>query len=249
MIGEIFAGFDQVILEVLAVLIPLVVLFVIFQFSFLKLSKRRFINILKGFLFTFIGLTIFLQGVYIGFVPAGREMGISLASLPAKWLLIPVGFILGFVATIADPAVRVLSYQTEKASGGYIPQKLLLYTLSIGVGLAISVAMLRIIYSISLLYILIPGYAIVLILMRFIPPSFTAVAFDAGGSATGPMIVTFVLAITIGVASALEGKDPILEGFGIVGLVALASILTVQILGVLYGKKEKESEQEIAGRL
>ncbi|ARK28573.1 hypothetical protein BkAM31D_01090 [Halalkalibacter krulwichiae] len=159
------------------------------------------------------------------------------------WVLIPIGFVLGFVATFAEPAVRILNHEVEKVSGGYIPQKVMLYTLSIGVALSIALSMLRMIVGIPLWYFIIPGYLLALVLMRFSTKSFTAIAFDSGGVATGPMTVTFIVAMTVGIASVLEGRDPLLDGFGMIALVALSPILSVLTLGLLYGRKEKENER------
>jgi hypothetical protein len=130
---QVFAGFSHILLEVAFAFVPLLILFLFFQVFYLKLSKKKLINISKGLAFTYIGLALFLQGVYVGFLPVGKAMGESLGSLPYNWILVPVGFVLGFVATFAEPAVRVLKYEVEKASGGYIPQEILLYTVSLGV--------------------------------------------------------------------------------------------------------------------
>jgi len=241
---KIFYGFSHMLIEVAFALIPLSILFVFFQIFYLKLSKQKLINLAVGVVLTFIGLALFLQGVHVGFMPVGEQMGSVLGNLPNKWILIVIGFVLGFVATFAEPAVRILNYEVEKVSSGYIPQQLMLYTLSIGVAVSIALSMGRIIYGIPLWYFLVPGYLIALILIRFSTQTFVAIAFDSGGVATGPMTVTFVLAMAIGVASAVEGRDPLLDGFGMISLVALSPILSVLILGLLYGRKEKEIERE-----
>jgi hypothetical protein len=242
---RVFTGFGHVLEEVALALIPLIILFIFFQVFFLKLPRHKLKNVFVGLVFTFIGLALFLQGVHVGFLPVGEQMGIALGNLPSKWILVVVGFILGFVATFAEPAVRILNYEVEKVSSGYIPQQVMLYTLSIGVAVSIALSMVRIIYGIPLWYFIIPGYLIALILIRFSSQTFVAIAFDSGGVATGPMTVTFVLAMAIGVASAIEGRDPLLDGFGMITLVALAPILSVLILGLLYGGKEKENEREL----
>lgn len=238
---QVFAGFSHILLEVFLALLPLAFLFAIFQIFYLKLSKVRLKKIALGLLLTFAGLSLFLQGVYVGFLPVGQVMGQALAELRHNWVLIPIGFALGFVATYAEPAVRVLNYEVEKASGGYIPQELMLYTLSLGVAASIALAMARILYGISLWYIILPGYLLVLGMTRFSTRTFTAIAFDSGGVATGPMTVTFVSAVAVGAASALEGRDPLLDGFGMISLVALSPILSVLVLGLLFGRKEKEN--------
>lgn len=236
---QVFEGFGLVLSEVATALLPLFALFLLFQFLFLKLPLRKFIDIGVGFLLTFIGLSLFLQGVHIGFLPIGQQMGEILGSLSYRWILIPIGFIIGFFAIYAEPAVSVLLNQVEKVSGGYIPQKVLLYTLSIGVGISISLSVVRIIFGISLWYFIVPGYIMAFIMIKFSSKTFTSIAFDSGGVATGPMTATFILAMFVGLASVTEGRDPLLDGFGMVALVALAPILSVLTLGILFGRKEK----------
>lgn len=228
-------------LEVFSALFPLLVLFIIFQLFFLKLSKRKLFDIFIGFFLTFLGLSLFLQGVHIGFLPIGEQMGIELSSMNL-WLLIVIGFILGFFAIYAEPAVSVLLHQVDEASGGYIPQKVLLYTISLGVGLAISLSMVRILLGLSLWFFLLPGYIIALFMVKFTSKTFTSIAFDSGGVATGPMTATFLLALFVGIASGNEGSDPLLDGFGMVALVALAPILSVLSLGILFARKEQKQD-------
>ncbi|GAB3049483.1 DUF1538 domain-containing protein [Virgibacillus ainsalahensis] len=245
---HVFAGFGETMGEVTTALLPLVILFVIFQLFFLKLPKRKLVDIAVGFLLTFLGLSFFLQGVHIGFMPVGELMGAALGSVDYLWLLLPIGFILGFFAIYAEPAVAVLLHQVEKASGGYIQHKILLYTLSTGVGLAIVISILRILLGISLWYLILPGYILALIMVKFSSKTFTAIAFDSGGVATGPMTATFMLAMFVGFASVTEGSDPLLEGFGMVALVALAPILSVLSLGILYNRKEKAQDDKSKSR-
>jgi hypothetical protein len=238
---KVFAGFGQVLGEVFAALTPLIVVFLIFQAFFLKLPRERVVQVLSGMLLTFAGLAFFLQGVYVGFFPVGTALGEALGALTRPWILIPIGFLLGFVATVAEPAVRVLSYQVARVSAGYIKERVLLYTLSLGVAVSVALAMVRIIFGIPLWYILIPGYILALGLIRFSSPTFVSVAYDSGGVATGPMAVTFVMALAVGVAQAMEGRDPLIEGFGLIALVALAPILSVMILSLIYGERGREN--------
>lgn len=238
---DFFKGFNHVLLEVAMALVPLLLFFIIFQFWMLRLPLRRVLRILTGVVLTFIGLALFLQGVHVGFLPVGREIGEIVGDWEQKWILIPVGFLLGFVATFAEPAVNVLNHEVDKVSGGYIPKKLMLWTLSTGVALSIAVAMARIIYGIPLLWLLMPGYLLALGMVLFSTEKFTAIAFDAGGVATGPMTVTFILAIALGFSETLEGRDPLLDGFGMIALVALAPIVTVLSLGLLYRYTESRS--------
>ncbi|OIJ12511.1 hypothetical protein BKP37_13875 [Anaerobacillus alkalilacustris] len=237
---QIFKGFSHVLLEVTYALLPLVILFLLFQLFFLKLNRRKLINIGKGILLSFLGLAFFLQGVHVGFFPVGEMIGEKLGSLSFNWILVPIGFIFGFVATFAEPAVKILNHEVEKVSGGSISQKVMLYTLSIGVAFSIALSMLRILLGIPLWYFIIPGYLIALILMYFSSKRFTAIAFDSGGVATGPMTVTFILAIGVGVASEIDGRNPLLDGFGMIALVALSPIISVLTLGLLYEGKGRQ---------
>ncbi len=232
-----FLDFRHVVFEVLQALLPLVLFFIFFQIFFLKYPRQFLINLLKGVVMVFVGLTLFLQGVQVGFLPVGTRMGEILGALPHRWILIPIGFFLGFVATIAEPAVRILGYEVEKVSTGAIREKLITYTLSIGVAVFVALGMTKIIYGIPIYYLIIPGYLLALILMRFCDPTFIAIAFDAGGVATGPMTVTFVMAVAVGAAAVIPNRDPILDGFGLIALVAMAPIISVMVLGILYSDK------------
>ena len=239
---KIFYGFTDVLLEVSMALIPLLLFFLFFQVFMLKLPWKKVKDIIIGVILTFIGLSFFLQGVHVGFLPVGREIGDIVGDWEHQWILIPVGFLLGFVATFAEPAVRVLNLEVDKVTGGYIPNKLMLYTLSIGVAISISLAMARIIYGIPLWYFIGPGYLLALGMMIYSTETFTAIAFDAGGVATGPMTVTFILAIALGFSETLEGRDPLIDGFGMIALVALAPILSVLTLGLIFKYKESHSD-------
>ena len=239
---KIFYGFGDVLFEVSMALIPLILFFLFFQIFMLKLPFKRVKDIFIGIALTFMGLAFFLQGVHVGFLPVGREIGDLVGDWKHQWILIPVGFLLGFVATFAEPAVRVLNAEVDKVSSGYIPAKLMLYTLSIGVAISIALAMTRIIFGIPLWYFIGPGYFLALALAIFSTETFTSIAFDAGGVATGPMTVTFILAIALGFSDTLEGRDPMLDGFGMIAIVALAPILSVLILGLLFKFNESRSD-------
>jgi hypothetical protein len=235
-IGHVFSG-------VVRALLPLLVLFIIFQFLVLKLPKSYVHNLLKGVLLAVAGLTLFLQGVSIGFFPAGQHMGEILGTIQIQWPLIPFGLIMGFLATWGEPAVRILGDQVEEASGGSIRKSLVIYAISSGVALFVALGMARIVYGIPLLWIIIPGYLLAIGMLWFSERSLVAIAFDAGGVATGPMAVTFVLAIAVGIASAIEGRDPILDGFGLIALIALAPILTIMALGLILRIKLRRKEE------
>jgi hypothetical protein len=240
---NLFYGFSHVLIEVAYALIPLLIFFLCFQFFVLKLPLRKLKNILIGVFLTYWGLAFFLQGVHIGFMPAGEAMGQILGRSSTLWVMVPIGFLLGFVATFAEPAVRILNQQVEKVSGGYIPQKVMLYTLSVGVAISVALSMVRILLGIPIWYFIIPGYVLAIFLVRYSSSTFTAVAFDSGGVATGPMTASFLISLFVGLSSALEGSDPLIDGFGMVALVALTPILSVLLLGLLYTRKEKENER------
>ena len=231
--SAVFKDFDHVLIEVLTAISPVLVIFLIFLLIF-KLPKTMLLNLLRGVLFAFAGLALFLQGVKIGFMPVGNEMGAILGGLSNRWLLIPFGFLLGFLATLAEPAVRILCDQVEKTSSGSIRSNTILLTLCLAVGIFIALGMTRVVYGIPFYYIIIPGYSLAIILMFFSKPSFTAIAFDSGGVATGPMTVTFIMAMAVGAADAIEGRDAVVDGFGLIALVALAPIIMVMLLGFLY---------------
>ncbi len=234
MIYLLFQDFSHILAEVALALSPVVVFFFLFQVFFLKIPKEQVYNIIKGVVLAFFGLALFLQGVKAAFFPAGEMIGQRLGALSYNWIMVPVGFLMGFVATYAEPAVRILNLEVEKVSSGYIPRTVMLYALCFGVSVSVGLSMLRILTGWSLIYFILPGYLLALLLIRFAGPTFTAIAFDAGGVATGPMTVTFILAIAVGAASALEGRDPLLDGFGMISLVALAPILSVLLLGLLF---------------
>lgn len=241
MITSVFIGVTQIIRDVFVALLPLLLVFILFQNLWIKLPRRHYHNILKGFIFAFVGLVFFLQGVNIGFMPIGEYMGKAIGSMPNNWIIIPIGFVLGLVITLAEPGVKVLNIEVEKFSGGSINKKLMLIFLSAGVATAIALSMLKIVTGISLWYIVIPGYILAFILTRYVNETFIAIAFDSGGVTTGPMIVTFISSLSIGFASNMPGRDPTLDGFGMISLVALTPILSVLILGYIFEKKQKEN--------
>ncbi len=231
------------LVEVLTAVIPVLLFFIIFIFYF-KMPKKTLVTLLKGIILAFSGLVLFLQGVKIGFMPVGLEVGSLLAGDTTRWVLIPLGFILGFVSTLAEPAVRILSNQVEKSSSGYIRSSVILFTLCLAVGIFIALGMTRIVLGIPLYFIILPGYLLAIILMFFSRPSFTAIAFDSGGVATGPMTVTFIMALAVGAAGAIEGRNAIIDGFGLIALVALAPIILVMLLGFLYPEENDDNDNE-----
>ena len=232
-----FMDFRHVALELLMAFAPLVLFFGYMQHRALRLPRSYVVRLMKGVALSYVGLVFFLQGVTQGFLPAGTEIGRIIGGAPWRWALVPLGFFFGLAATAAEPAVRVLAIEMEKASGGSVSQKPVLVTLSLGVGVFVALAMFKLLAGISILWFVVPGYLLALIMTRFSTPAFISAAFDAGGVATGPMTVTFVMAIALGAAGALEGRDAVVDGFGLIALVALAPILSVMTLGILYSRK------------
>lgn len=217
--------------EVLIALLPIVALFFLLQFLFFKLPKRRIIQIIIGILYTLFGLVVFLAAVSIGFMPVGYKMGTQLASAQ-KPLLVGFAFLLGLTVVLAEPAIHVLNKQVESVTGGSVSKTSMLIALSVGVGVAIALSVLRVIFDFSILYYLIPGYFLSLGLSFFVPKLYTAIAFDSGGVASGPLTSSFILPFIIGVCFALQGESKILiDAFGLVSMVAMTPLITIQTLG------------------
>lgn len=229
-------------LAVGAAVLPLAALFMLFQVAFLKLPKREVSRILTGTMVASVGLFLFLVGVGIGFLPFGRAIGAAIGSLPQRWPLVVFGLVLGFVTTWGEPAVRILADQVEEASSGSIRRSIVLWAVCLGVALAVGVGMLRIGYGVPLLYLVLPGYALVVAIMWLSDTGFVAVSIDAGGVATGPLANTFLLALAFGASSAIGEKDPLVEGLGLVALIALAPVVSVMTLGALVRRKERRRE-------
>lgn len=255
--SKIFGSFGQaaghVFHEALISIAPLFALFIIFQILLLKMTKRQVIRIIIGFIYAFIGLTIFLIGVNGGFSEAGAALGEKLGSLAVSrgsaWyvLLIGTGLVLGAIIVCAEPAVWVLSEQVEHVSGGTIKRKVLLIFLSVGTAIAIGLSMWRAVTGFNLKYILIPGYAIAMLLMIFCPSLFSGIAFDSGGVASGPLTSTFVLSFTLGAAASGKGGN---DSFGVIALVAMMPLLAIQIMGIIFKMKQKKhTTQEVADEL
>ncbi len=232
-------GIIDITIEVLQALSPIVIFFIFFQLRYLKLPSFEVTKVLVGMLITAVGMVLFLYGVYNGFYPVGFEIGGFLGSIEQMWILIPIGFVLGFLTAFAEPAVRVLCYQIEKSSSGYIRSKLMLYTLSFGVAVFVAIGMAKIVYGIPFLYIIVPGYLLALVLLWLCDKDFIGIAFDAGGVATGPMAVSFLMSMLVGVASSHSERDAVVDGFGLIALVALAPIIFIMLLGVYVKYKRR----------
>jgi len=231
------------ILEMAVALLPIVAIFFIFQLASLRLSGRPLVKICIGILYTYVGLVLFLTGVNVGFSPLGTELGSALALSRWKYVLIPLSMLFGWFIISAEPAVLVLEKQVEDISAGAIPGKAIKLSLSVAIAIAMGLSMLRVLTGMSLMWILIPGYAIALTLSFFVPDIYTAIAFDSGGVASGPMTATFMLQLMIGASSALGGNI-LTDAFGIVATVAMMPLISIQVVGFIYSRKAAAAESE-----
>lgn len=231
------------IVEVGIALLPIIIFFIVYQVFVLKLRKKELIKVLVGCVYEFIGLTLFLLGANVGFLPIGSLMGMKLAALDNNFIIILVGMLMGYFAVSAEPAVAVLNKQVSDITDGAIPEKAMKLSLSVGVSLAIGLAMIRIITGISILWFLIPGYIISLVLAFIGSDIFTSVAFDSGGVASGTIASTFLVPFAIGIATELEAN--ILEdAFGVIAMIAMAPIITVQVSGLIYKLKLEKIQKK-----
>ena len=222
--------------EVLMSLGPIVLLFIIYNFLYLKLNKKELNKIFKGLIYTYLGLVIFLTGVNVGFMPMGYMVGKTLANY--SYLLIFLSFVLGYFIVTSEPAVAVLTSQIEEITNGNIKKKTMDMSLAIGVSIATAISIIRVITGISIWYFLLPGYIFALVMTFFVPSIFTAIAFDSGGVASGTMTATFLLPFAIGVAEAL-GHNVLTDAFGLIAIVATIPLITVQLVGLIYKFKTK----------
>jgi hypothetical protein len=239
-LGPIINKFPGIFLESLIALLPITILFFIFNFAKFKLSLGELKEIITGLGFTLLGLTIFLTAVYSGFMDMGRIIGIEIGKM-SPWILIGIGFLLGLIVVLVEPAVHVLGEQIEEVTSGHIPVSLIRTTLSIGVGTAIALSMVRIVVpQVKLWYFLLPGFFIAILLSFKADPIFVGIAYDAGGVASGPMTATFVLAFAQGAATIIETADVMVDGFGVIAMVAMAPVLSIMILGTIFRHKKVE---------
>ena len=235
--------------EVAIALGLIVAFFVLCQIFFLKLGRRQLMRIAVGVLFTYVGLVIFLTGVNVGFMPIGYKLGHSLAQVSDAFLVV-FGFAAGVLVVLAEPAIHVLNSQVEEVTGGLVKKKSMMIGLCIGVGSALGLSMIRIVFDFSLVYYIIPGYFLSLALSLFVPPVYTAIAFDSGGVASGPMTSGFILPFAIGTCVSLQGPDAVLrDAFGVVALVAMTPLITIQLLGFRGIVAEKRAEKKAMKRI
>ena len=235
--------------EVAIALGMIVVFFLGCQFIFLKLPAKRLKKIFIGVAFTYVGLVMFLTGVNVGFMPIGYKLGFELAKV-SETALVGIGLLMGVLVVMAEPAIHVLNQQVEDVTGGYISGKSMLIGLCVGVGASIALSVIRIIYDFSLVYYVIPGYFLSLALSLFVPPVYTAIAFDSGGVASGPMTSGFILPFATGVCVCLQGEAAVLrDAFGVVAVVAMTPLITIQLLGFKAIVSERIAEKRAMKRI
>ena len=242
-------GLPHYMQEIAGSLLPIVIFFGLFQVLSLKLSGRSLGRIIIGLLYTYVGLVLFLTGANVGFMPAGSYLGEVMADGHFGYLLVPIGALIGFFIVKAEPAVYVLNHQVEEITDGAISARAMGMSLSLGVAASVALAMLRVLTGIPILYFLIPGYAVAIGLSFVVPKIFTAIAFDSGGVASGPMTATFLLPLAQGACQAVGG-NVVADAFGVVAMVAMTPLITIQILGLVHKlqlRKPTAMEYSLAG--
>ncbi len=240
-LGPFIRGIPTLAGEVFIALVPMLVIFLVFNAVSLKVSKESMRKILFGFAFAFFGLVLFLLGVNAGFMEVGSVVGYKLASMESGFFVILIGFVLGMVTILAEPAVYILTQQIEDVTSGYVKKKVVMVSLAIGVALAVALSVVRIISpGVQLWHYLLPGYVISIAMTFVVPKLFVGIAFDSGGVASGPMTATFILAYAQGAAEAIEGANVLVDGFGIIAMVAMTPLIALQVLGLIFKIKSKK---------
>lgn len=229
--------------EVISSILPVLIVFLLFQLISRRYHKNQMIKMLMGFLYTIIGLILFLTSVNVGFAPVGSLLGSNLAAQTWRFVLIPIGALIGYYIVKAEPAVQVLNKQVEDVTNGSISRNAMNLCLSIGVSASVALALLRVLTGLNIYWLLIPGYIIALVLTRFVPKVFVGIAFDSGGVASGPMTSTFLLPLAMGACTAVGG-NVVTDAFGVVAMVAMAPLIAIQIMGVLYQLKLKRATSD-----
>ena len=244
-VARVFAqGLPLYAKEVLLSLVPILWVFLIFQWLTHRYHGLQIKRIVVGFGYTYIGLVLFLCGANVGFAPVGAYLGKELAGLSFRWILVPIGALIGYYIVKAEPAIQVLNHQVEAVTNGAISVKMMNRCMQIGVAASVGLAMLRVLTGISIQWFVIPGYILALVLSRLVPDIFIGIAFDSGGVASGPMTSTFLLPLSIGVCEALGG-NLMTDAFGVVALVALTPLIAIQLMGLVYKLKTAKRTQTV----
>jgi len=236
---KLFAhAFPEYFKEVAMAFLPIAGIFAVFQIPRSRMRGNELVRACVGMLYTYIGLVLFLTGANVGFMPVGNYLGELIGILPYKWIIVPIGMLLGYFIVAAEPAVHVLNKQVYDMTEGMIPPKAMSISLSIGVAVSVGLAMLRVLTGLPIMWLLIPGYGLALTLSFFVPPMFTAIAFDSGGVASGPMTATFLLPLAMGLCVAIGGNVA-QDAFGVIAMVAMTPLITIQVLGLIYQHKTR----------
>ena len=244
-VARVFAqGLPLYAKEVLLSLVPILWVFLVFQWLTHRYHGLQIKRIIVGFGYTYIGLVLFLCGANVGFAPVGAYLGKELAGLSFRWILVPIGALIGYYIVKAEPAIQVLNHQVEAVTNGAISVKMMNRCMQIGVAASVGLAMLRVLTGISIQWFVIPGYILALVLSRLVPDIFIGIAFDSGGVASGPMTSTFLLPLSIGVCEALGG-NLMTDAFGVVALVALTPLIAIQLMGLVYKLKTAKRTQTV----
>ena len=253
MISLFVEALPEYMKEVGIALAPIVLFFLLFNTFVIKLKKRPLIKILSGLAATYIGLVLFLTGVNVGFMPCGNYIGKLIGEKSYNYILIPIAMVIGYFIVKAEPAVHVLNKQVEELTAGSIPARAMELSLSIGVAVSLALAMIRVLTGISVMYFLLPGYVLAIALSFAAPKIFTSIAFDSGGVASGPMTATFLLPFAMGACEAIGGPDRIVsDAFGVVAMVAMTPLITIQLLGVEYRfrtRKEQAAKERVYSKI
>jgi len=236
-------GMWHTLQDVIIIIVPILAVFLIFQIIKLKLSRIELIKIFVGLAYLLIGLTIFLAGVNNGFMPAATSLGEAIGQLSYKWILIPISLVIGACVVLAEPTVYVLVNQVGKITDDAIPRKLILFAMALGVGIAMSLSMVRILSGLSIWWFLLPGYSMSLLLTFLVPDIFVGIGFDSGEVVTGAMSAAFVIPFAVGVCSVIPGRNVVVDAFGIAGLITMIPPIIIQTMGLIYSRKLKRTKK------
>ncbi|MBU5425277.1 DUF1538 domain-containing protein [Tissierella pigra] len=219
--------------ETAASIIPLAAILAVLQIFVLKKPLHSVKDFSIGFLLSVVGLHLFLKGTTMSLIPLGDSVGRNFVMIERKWLILIIGFAIGYCATLVEPGLKALALEVEELSSGAIPYKLLIQGVALGFGGGMAIGLLKILLNVPYIKVLIPLLLVVMILAFFAPEPFGAIAFDAASATTGPVNIPINMALAVGLASVIEGVDPLISGFGIVGLTSIGSMISVMILGIL----------------